>query len=266
MTSQNENANVDEALERFKRWKQIPDILIQRGKTLLAQPYKRVELTHNTSADDLLNDLTTYPHAFVLACVMDRQVKAERAWLIPYEVSVEVGTFEMSNLLKISLEHFTEIFNRRHLHRFNVDMANFFYAAIHKINKQYQNDASKMWSDNPRSASVVRRFLEFDGVGVKIATMAANILARDFKIPFRDKFCVDISPDVHVMRVFKRLGFINENASSDELIYCARELNPEYPGIFDVSAWEIGRYYCRPREADLRCNECYLDSYCPKLI
>jgi len=52
----------------------------------------------------------------------------------------------------------------------------------------------------------------------------------------------------------------------EELIYCARELNPEYPGIFDVSAWEIGRYWCRPSTDDLRCAECYLDKYCPKIL
>jgi len=37
------------------------------------------------------------------------------------------------------------------------------------------------------------------------------------------------------VEVFQRLGFISRNASNEELIYSARELNPDYPGIFDLS-------------------------------
>ena len=256
----------NDEIEEFRRWKNIPTVLVRRGEELLAQPYQKIEFTHNPPADDLLNDLSNYPHAFVLASVMDRQMKAEKAWLIPYEVSLELGSFNISTLISTSLENLTGIFVRKHLHRFNQDMAKYFHLAVRRINDKYENDASKIWRNTPKSASVVRRFLEFDGVGIKIGTMATNILARDFKIPFKDKLCIDISPDVQVMRVFKRLGLISENASVDELIYCARELNPEYPGIFDVSAWEIGRSWCRPSPNGLRCAECYLDKYCPKIL
>lgn len=30
-----------------------------------------------------LNDIVNFPHAFVLACCMDRRIKADRAWRIP---------------------------------------------------------------------------------------------------------------------------------------------------------------------------------------
>jgi len=79
-----------------------------------------------------------------------------------------------------------------------------------------------------------------------------------------DYTCIDISPDTHVRRVFKRLGVISKNASNDELIYSARELNPEYPGIFDLSCWEIGRNWCKLQKP--QCEDCYLHEYCPKKI
>jgi endonuclease III len=67
-----------------------------------------------------------------------------------------------------------------------------------------------------------------------------------------------------VKRVFKRLGLISKEATNDELIYCARELSPEYPGIFDFPAFDIGKNYCHPRKPD--CKNCYLNKYCPKII
>lgn len=242
----------------------IVKILIRKGKELFNQPYKKIEFTKNPEADNLLNNLKEYPHAFVLACIMDRQIKAEKAWLIPYKISKEIGTFKFSKLLSLKLSEIKKIFKRKNLHRFNEVMAENFYFAIQKIHKDYNDDASNIWKDRPKSATIVKRFLEFKGVGIKIATMAANILAREFKIPMKDYICIDISPDVHVKRVFKRLGFISKDGDNDELIYAARELNPKYPGIFDLSCWHIGRYYCHPKNPD--CNNCYLNKYCPKII
>lgn len=242
----------------------IIEILIQRGNELFAQPPKKVNFTGNEEADTLLNDLNQFPHAYVLACVMDRQIRAERAWLIPYLVSKEIGGFDFEVLLQLDLNYLNQIFEKKSLHRFNNIMAENFYSAIQLINNKYNNDASNIWQNTPKSATVVRRFLEFKGVGIKIATMATNILCREFKIPMQDRICIDISPDVQVKRVFTRLGFISRNSSNDELIYYAKELNPEYPGIFDLSAWEIGREWCRPNNPD--CNKCYLEQFCPKIL
>jgi len=242
----------------------IVNILIKKGNELFKQRFKNIEFTKNKESDKLLTNLKDFPHAFVLTCVMDRQIKAERAWLIPYEISEEIKSFEFSTLLRVNQEDMIEIFKRKSLHRFNKVMGENFYLAIQKIHNNYQDNASNIWKGNPRSATIARRFLEFDGVGIKIATMAANILARDFKIPMKDYINIDISPDVHVKRVFKRLGFISKNASNDELIYWARELNPMYPGIFDLPCWEIGRYWCRPNKPI--CEKCYLSRYCNKNI
>jgi endonuclease III len=165
---------------------------------------------------------------------------------------------------KIEKNRFIETFANNKLHRFNNDMAEVFYEAIQHIKTKYDNDASKIWKDKPSSALVVYRFLEFKGCGVKIATMAANILARQYKIEFSDYYSIDISPDTHIMRVMKRMGYISNDSNREMVIYKARELYPEFPGIIDFSCWEIGRGFCKPKNPD--CENCLVKSQCKKII
>ncbi len=235
-------------------------ILIRKGLEAFEKPH--LTWTDDPAANDFILDIGNHPHAFVLGCVMDKQIKEERAWRIPYEVSISVGGFEFSNLLKISPEGFKAIFSSQKLHRFNNEMAKNFHSAVRRIHETYSDDASLIWGETPKSATVVKRFLQFEGVGVKIATAAANMLARDFGVPFEDLAGIDLSPDVHIRRVFNRLGFTENADSTDEVVYAARELNPEYPGVFDLPCFEIGKKWCRPKNP--KCEECCLGGVCPK--
>jgi Predicted EndoIII-related endonuclease len=247
----------------------ILEMLIEKGTTILREPYHDEKFSENDKANELLLDIKCYPHAFVLACVMDRQMKAERVWEIPYKVAQEIGGFEFDKLSKLSAKEYKQVFSKKDAnsglgyHRFPDMMAECFYEAVKLIDNEYNGDASKIWIGNPSSGDVVIRFLRFKGVGVKIATMAANILARSFKVPMTDHRCIDISPDRQVMRVFERIGLIVKGAGVDELVYRAREIYPEYPGVFDYTCWEIGRNWCRPDNP--ACSECYLDKLCPKI-
>src|ERR1700722_301603 len=102
-----------------------------------------------------------------------------------------------------------------------------FYEALKVIVSKYGGDASNIWRDRPSSAEAVLRFLEFPGAGPKIATMAANILAMNLKIPLSEHYSIDISLDTHVRRVMPRLGLVAPNSSDACLIYTARALNPK---------------------------------------
>jgi hypothetical protein len=213
-------------------------------------------------AENILRDLERFPHAFVLAAVMDRQIKARRAWLIPYELKLRLGSFDMPFLNSLSVDDFKNTFLRPPaLHRFNDLMAENAFHCIQRVATVYDGDARNIWAGSPSSALIVRRFLNFRGIGVKIATMATNILVRDLQIPVSDRYSIDISPDFHVLRVFSRLGLIENPKDIDELIYTARAMHPEYPGIFDFIAWDIGRTWCH--ENNPNCSECKLKDVCP---
>ncbi|MDP6599697.1 MAG: iron-sulfur cluster loop [Candidatus Poribacteria bacterium] len=241
------------------------NLLIQIAKERFEEPTSQlVHFVDDENANAILNDLDKYPHAYVLACLMDRQIKAERAWGIPYEICKELNSFEFCELEKLDLEDLKNIFSRKKLHRFNEIMSEIFYGAIVDIRDKYDGNAANIWSNTPSSAAVVYRFLEFKGCGIKISTMAANILARQFRIPYSDYYSIDISPDVHIIRVMKRMGFVPKNADSAMVIYKARELNPEFPGIIDFSCWEIGRNWCKPKIPI--CSECIVKNGCDKVF
>ena len=223
-------------------------------------------------ADELVRDIKRYPHAFVLACLMDSGVGADRAWSIPYRVYKEVGTFEISELHKIEKEKYEDMFGngKKSWHRYPAKKAEVFCKAIDKIIKSdfMKGDASRIWADKPSSCDVVMRFIDFDGCGFKIANMAPNILFRYFGVEFSDYRFIDIAPDVDVMRVFQRLGLIpylkNPEIARIYTIIKARDLNPDFPGLIDGLCWEVGREFCSPHEP--KCGTCHFKSFCEKKI
>jgi endonuclease III len=196
---------------------------------------------------------------------MDRQIRAEKAWAIPFHFAQKLGTFEFPRLAALTPNEVLDLMTTpKPLHRFSQEMSKNFYAAIRLLEEKYNGNASKIWEDKPSSAEVVYRFLKFRGIGPKIATMGANILARHFKVQFKDYFSIDVSADVHVRRVFSRLGLTNPEDSIEAVIYRAKTLYPEFPGLFDFPTWEIGRTWCRPKVP--LCDGCYMKELCPSRV
>jgi len=240
----------------------IRDRLVERGRTHFHAPIEPIPFTKIAEADRRLNDLTNYPHHFVLGCVMDRQIKAEKAWVIPYRISEKLGGFSMKVLRPLSRSDVTRLMtDPEPLHHFPEMMAGFFYSAVQRIEKEYAGDAARIWAGKPSSAETVYRFLQFDGVGPKIGSMAVNLLAGGFKVPFADYFSIDISADVRVCRVFSRLGLCSADATVQQVIYKARALHPEFPGIMDGPCWTIGGDWCKAQDPE--CTGCYMGDLCP---
>lgn len=236
--------------------------LVREGLAVMDAPRPLVQFTGLAAADQLLNDVEHHPHLWVLGCVMNRQVKAERAWLIPYDLGMMIGGFEFARFERLSLEAIEQFMvTPSARHRFIASMSRCLFEAIHRIADTYQANASNIWKAGSSAAEVRRRLLQFHGVGPKIANMAVKGLAMEFKVPFSDYSAIDIAPDIHVQRVLGRLGLADREASPDELILVARSLHPPFPALLDLPVWKLGREVCHAH--DPACGRCALADLCP---
>jgi hypothetical protein len=76
--------------------------LVERAKISFCAPAEFETFTGHPEADRLVNDLSGHPHAFLLGCVMDRQIAFEKAWLIPYRISEKLNGFSIEVLARLS--------------------------------------------------------------------------------------------------------------------------------------------------------------------
>jgi len=60
------------------------------------------------------------------------------------------------------------------------------------------------------------------------------------------------------------MGHIDKNVTVEQIIYKARELNPDFPGLIDFSSWSIGREFCKPENPT--CPNYKIKTECKKLI
>ena len=249
-------------VEETMKEKAIAGRLIKRGlDKYKAAPYF-VEFTGESEADQLVNDLQSSPHAFVIACVANRQIKGKLDWTVPYRLSQRLGHFEMSRLLQLTLSDIEAVTSKPEpVEGFTAEVCDTLYRAVCHIGSKYEGDAARIWSDRPPSGELVYRFLGFHGIGPKIANRAANILARQFRIPLADYYSIDISADAPVKRVFTRLGLVPKDAPGEQFIFKARALHPEFSGVLNLPSWEIGSSWCKQRKP--LCQECYMNDLCP---
>ena len=217
--------------------------LIKDGQYLFEKQREKISFeTGVQEAESILNNIELYPHILFFGCIMQRRIKAGKAWLIPYKIGKKIGGFEFKKFLKLNKLSLKKIFlENKNLRPRIKNPEQIFYSAINDIHNKYQDDVSKIWAENLNSAVIVRRLLEFKGVGIKIATMTTNILARDFKIKMKDYSSIDISPDVQVRKCFIANGLLRKDVSNEEIIYFAKEIYPQYPGVLDLPAWKCGR-------------------------
>ena len=221
------------------------------------------ELVPLASAPDADAFIRADPFAFLIAVIADYQMKAERAWELPYELAGRLGGFSPSLLAGQPSAVHRAFREPTALHRFPDQTASWAIEAAERVLTEYAGDAGAIWTDSPSAQEVQDRLLQFKGVSQKKAAMAVEILERNLGVSVEQMHGSDIAYDIHIRRVFLRTG-IADRDDQQAMVDAARQLNPDRPGALDPSAWWIGREFCHA--SDPACPECPLNALCPKLV
>ena len=230
------------------------------AKRVYKGPWEIGPFCKNERANEIINNIEKMPHVFVLACLLGRQYYDKKAWETLAYLEERIGTLDIDKLGRLTQSDWEQAFLKpTPLHGFPHDMARYSMAAVRRIVKEYGGDASRLWNDKPSSATVIKRFLEFEGIGQKISTMATNILARYFKIKMSDCYSIEVTVDGRMKRVLSRMGIV-DSKKPKYIQLTVREMYPKYPGIFDPVFWEIGKFHCFPVHPD--CLGCPAAALC----
>ncbi len=200
------------------------------------------------------------PFAFLVAVVFDRGMPWQKAWQIPTEIHRR-GLLDPALLASKTETELCELLNGLQV-RPRYGGAKTLSDAAKLVCDRFNGDAEAIWR-GASPAKVQQRLQRIHGVGAGIATMTTRILRDEFDCLRGQEQQIDVKPDIHLVRVFRRTG-LTESASAKEALFAARDLSPEFPGELDWPAWSIGKQWCHQTAPD--CARCPLAPDCPKRI
>ncbi len=203
------------------------------------------------------------PFAFLIGVIVDYQMPAERAWILPYRLKERLSGWGPEYLANNSSEVLAAFAEPPKLHRFPNQTPRFVVAGSRRVIDDYHGEAASIWSDAPTAAVLQDRLRAFVGISQKKAAMAVELLERDLGVVVVGLEGSDVAYDVHLRRVMLRTGLAQRD-NVDHIVDVARALHPQRPGELDFPVWDIGRSWCH--KTDPVCGECVLAGLCPQHI
>ncbi|MDQ7840808.1 MAG: hypothetical protein RDU83_07245 [bacterium] len=195
---------------------------------------------------------------FLLACILDYQVRAETAWANARRLAEQIladpddlwGTITSG-----SLEEWNSRRQEYSLHRFPKGHERVFTIGK-RIVGQYGSDVRTIWDNQSIDATLYR--LNDLGVGEQISRMVVGAL-NDVGI-LRGKG--DVKADVHVRRVLGRLLTGTEITAdrAQEAVDATRRMHPENPWSLDRPLYRLGKSVCVASQP--RCPDCLMKELC----
>lgn len=240
-----------------ERLAKITEELIAFGKTI---PKESLLPTVVPEAASLVAE---DPYAFAMATCLDRGVKTEVIWTIPYDIRNDLGHLDPWRIHEMSLSELDTLFRRLPRQpRYRSAATRTLQHLTRIVVEECEGDASLLWRG--KSAKEATGTLDsVYGVGPGIASMGALLIEKVFDTQFPDRDTMDVKPDVHIVRVLYRLG-ASESPTIDSAIRTSRQMNPSFPGEIDTGLWEIGRRWCFASGPD--CPHCPMTLLCSKRL
>jgi len=195
---------------------------------------------------------------FLLACILDYQVRAETAWANAKRLAEQIFADPddlWGTLTSVSLEEWNSKRQEYSLHRFPKGHERVFTIGK-RIARQYASDARDIWKDQSIDATLYR--LNDLGVGEQISRMVVGALI-DAGI-LRGKG--DVKADIHVRRVLGRLLTGTEISAdrAQEAVDATRRMHPENPWLLDRPLYRLGKSVCKANHP--RCLDCVMHTIC----
>lgn len=210
---------------------------------------------------------------YLLGVMLDRSVKYELACSAGESINRTMGSEDdtstlWKNLIRIKgirLDGYLRYGNGgKAFHRHWKTFAKQLPAAAKFIIEEYEGDPRKIWNKQKDPRIVEERLKEIPSIGPALAKMAVKHLvkARGLIGGENSLALIDVKPDIHVIRVFKRAGLAVKNANTKTVVEAARKLSPDDPSLLDTAAWNIGRNWCHKTKPN--CDDCVITKYCQK--
>jgi uncharacterized HhH-GPD family protein len=149
---------------------------------MTATPSKPERL-HFTGDDEADRLLAQDPLAMLIGFELDQQVTVQKAFSGPLELRRRIGTLDAHEIATMDPEALISAFRERPaLHRFPANMARRVQDLCAFIDREYDGDASRIWSDARDARDLQDRLLRLPGFGEMKARTVFAILGKRFGI------------------------------------------------------------------------------------
>ena len=149
----------------------------------------------------------TNAFAFLIAVAFDRGMPWQKAWRIPVEID-KAGCLEPARLASMSEPDLIKLVDGLAIRpRYGARQgARTLSDAARLVCERFGGDAGAIWN-GVSPAEVEKTLQEIYGLGAGIASMATRILHDDFGCFRGQERQIDVKADIHLVRVFRRVGF-----------------------------------------------------------